>query len=200
MVDPWTAKNRDRKNAYMRAYNKKRRAAARAQPIECAECHSDFVRPRLGTKYCSPLCQQRYNRKRDMPRALRWQRKAYYKARQVIPWRHVYDGIKRRCKVKNKLFSLTREWVKARYTGHCELTGMPFIIGDRRHPYSFSIDQIAPDKGYTADNVRFVLWCINSFKTDGTDAQMYRAAEALLAHKNIIPPLQGIGGILSLPE
>jgi len=49
--------------------------------------------------------------------------------------------------------------------------------------YSPSIDRIDNSKAYTPDNCRFVLNCVNSFKHDGTDADIYRIAEALLLNR-----------------
>ncbi len=49
-------------------------------------------------------------------------------------------------------------------TGVCELSGLPFSdikFGSRR-PYVPSIDRIKPELGYVRENVRVVLWALNT--------------------------------------
>jgi len=88
-----------------------------------------------------------------------------------------------RARRKGVPFSLTAEWAISRYTGACELTGIPFVIGQRGSgpkPYSPSIDRIVPSLGYTPGNCRFILWAVNALKHIGTDADMLFIARALV--------------------
>lgn len=52
--------------------------------------------------------------------------------------------------------------------GVCELTGLPFELKAARvrRWNSPSIDRIDATKGYTHDNVRFVLWAMNASLSD----------------------------------
>lgn len=52
--------------------------------------------------------------------------------------------------------------------------------------FSPSIDRIVPALGYTPENCRFILWAVNAFKHDGTDDDMYRVAEALIAARKSV--------------
>lgn len=50
----------------------------------------------------------------------------------------------------------------------CEMTGLPFNLRaiKRRRWNSPSIDRIDATKGYTIDNVRFVVWALNASLAD----------------------------------
>ncbi len=98
------------------------------------------------------------------------------------PWRKMVTAAKGRAKKKSLPFDLTFEWGKDRWTGFCELTGLPFA-SRREAPvgaFSPSIDRIDPALGYIQSNCRFVLHGINALKSDGTDEAMYFLAESLL--------------------
>lgn len=49
--------------------------------------------------------------------------------------------------------------------GFCALTGIKMeihpLVGMRTNPYSVSLDRIDSNRGYTHNNVRLVVWCIN---------------------------------------
>jgi hypothetical protein len=58
--------------------------------------------------------------------------------------------------------TLTTTWVEDRKrAGVCELSGLPFTQGSGRDPFLASIDRIDNAKGYTPDNCRMVLFCLN---------------------------------------
>lgn len=105
------------------------------------------------------------------------------KAIDTRPWKYIlksrmYDARKRGIE-----FSLTDEWAAARWTGHCELTGIPFDkpgngLGPK--PFSPSVDRIDQSKGYLPTNARFVLWAVNAMRGVGSDEAMYEIAAALL--------------------
>ena len=69
--------------------------------------------------------------------------------------------------IKYKLpFDLDREWIiKKLELGFCEISGVKFDLSSngKNHfnPYGASIDRINPKQGYTNDNCRVVLTCIN---------------------------------------
>lgn len=55
-----------------------------------------------------------------------------------------------------------RPAIRARFDkGHCEMTGIPFVIQNGRSAYGPSIDRIDPKKGYVYTNIRIVLDIMN---------------------------------------
>lgn len=102
------------------------------------------------------------------------------------PWLILVQTAKGRAADKKVPFDLTIKWGEARWTGFCELTGLPFEdgIGKGKHgPYSASVDRIVPELGYVQNNCRIVLLAVNQMKSVGTDEQMYAIAEALLSKR-----------------
>lgn len=107
-------------------------------------------------------------------------------AKAVRPWVKMLDAAQGRAKAKGVPFDLTAEWAQGRWTGFCELTGIAFdmTLPGRSGPRTFaaSIDRIDPKAGYTQANCRFVIFAVNAMKVQGTDADMYRIAVALLTN------------------
>lgn len=107
------------------------------------------------------------------------------------PWATLLIGTKTRAKQKGLAFELDDEWAAARWTGFCELTGLPFRspeerTGSANRNRSPSIDRRDAAVGYTKANCRFVLWAVNSLKRDGTDEEMYCVAAALVKHATML--------------
>jgi hypothetical protein len=63
----------------------------------------------------------------------------------------------------------------------CALTGLEFYsdAGGSYGPTRPSIDRIVPKGDYSDENTRVVLFGINGLRGEGSDADMYRIAEAL---------------------
>lgn len=107
--------------------------------------------------------------------------KEYANERQRYPWKRALINAAHRSGKKKFAFDLTREWCIERWTGKCELSGIPFVFGSQtRFSFSPSIDRVDSAKGYTQDNCRFILYAINSFKGVGTDEQMLEIAKSLI--------------------
>lgn len=112
-----------------------------------------------------------------------WQREARYRSRQASPWKRLLDIAAERAAKKGVPFELTTAWATERWTGRCEVTGLPFVIGARGSgpkPRSPSIDRIKPELGYTPENCQFVLACVNSFKHSGNESEMFEVAQAIV--------------------
>lgn len=93
----------------------------------------------------------------------------------------LYRCASTRAKKKGLEFTLSYEWVSDHLTLGCALTGVSFVKGvGATHMFSPSIDRIDPKMGYTADNCRMILFCLNSFKGTGTDENMAVIARAFL--------------------
>lgn len=147
---------------------------------------------------------KRYIQKRDKFLLVKKRRQAYRKQnkelirkrlkawrdkyRSAYPWRSCLDNAKRSVQskkhMKNMPFDLTDEWARSVWTGKCQVTGIDFQIGKKENHnkmYWPSIDRIVPEKGYVQTNCRFILLCVNSFKMDGTDEDMFEIAKAIVA-------------------
>jgi hypothetical protein len=97
---------------------------------------------------------------------------------------HIFHVCKNRAAKKGLPFEITREWIHERLIkGICEATGIPFILDEETGVWSPSIDRIDPAKGYTPDNCRLVIMAFNGAKHTGTDADVLRLAEAVLANR-----------------
>jgi len=111
-------------------------------------------------------------------------KKLYLKYRTSNPLRYraskIIQTARSNAKRKKVPFRLTPQYVFEKMkSGHCEVTGMKFVISkDARNPYSPSIDKIKPSLGYTEGNVRIILWALNAFKSNFSDAEIYPIAKA----------------------
>lgn len=84
----------------------------------------------------------------------------------------LWTGAKDRAKVKNLIFTLPIERIIiALALGVCERTGIKFDFsppenGKSNNKFAPSLDRIEPNKGYTIDNVRIVVWFYNCGKSE----------------------------------
>lgn len=102
--------------------------------------------------------------------------------RETTPYLYLMWKAKHRAKMAGLDFDLTTQWAESRWTGRCEVTGAPFVLGTKKNgPYSASIDRIDSSKGYTQDNARFVLWAVNRLKGDTGDDVMREIARLIVS-------------------
>jgi hypothetical protein len=184
--------NREAINKYAKEKMRERRAAGDARLIELATAYRIKPESRIHAAAKSRTWHAE-NHERANPK--RRERKQVERKRQ--PWKGPLDSARIRASKKNLLFDLTEEWAIARWTGRCELSGIPFRIGQKGAGPRFfaaSLDRIRPKEGYTQTNSRFLLWAVNAFKYDGTDQDVFRVAQALMLKRS-----QDVAGILSLP-
>lgn len=154
--------------AYHQAYHKKHREHLLQKMHQRYQENPQYYRDRSTQWY------------RDNPeRATHLRRQARHRA----PWKYMLKTAEERARKKRVPFCLTVEWAKNRYTGFCELTGLPFLIGKNgcgpasRSP---SLDRIEAKLGYTPNNCRFILACVNNFKHDGTEEEMIEVLHKLI--------------------
>lgn len=186
----------------------------------CQGCGTEFRQKSGSQIHCSYECRGKKYYRKNRDKFVRYSQKSYHKhkekreahfqqTRHTSPWAVPISSEKSRARIKGREFSLTREWGRLRWTGVCEVTGIPFIIGRRGkgpHPLSPSIDRIDQSQGYLPDNCRFVVWAVNLIKHIGTDDEMIlivtRIAESgattLVSRKDLasypVGLLQNIGG------
>lgn len=181
----WFAKNHEKRRAWL---DKQKKPPVY---IGCKQCGKEIRK--LGSRiFCTKTCQYKHRKQtnpqwyvdayqRYKPRANAASMKRYHTARQKSPWQILVEVAKVRARQKNIPFDLTLDWAKERWTGRCELTDIPFVLGVKiRGPFSPSIDQIKPNCGYTKDNSRFIIWAINSMKGVGSDKDVFDIAQAIV--------------------
>lgn len=187
----------------------------------CDICSKEFLQTKSNQRYCSAACYKKSwvknNREKHNARvaARRVANPEWYRAREPgyskiykakllssRPWTYLLRSAQARAKENGWQFELTDTWAKARWTGHCEITGLTFQTSGKRgpHPFSPSVDRKDSSKVYTEDNSRFILWGCNAIKGVGDDIDMLTIAKAIAATEfTIAPPHQEIVGILALP-
>jgi hypothetical protein len=104
-----------------------------------------------------------------------------HSTRQNTPWRAFLRSARWSAQNKGLEFDLTEAWAAARWTGHCEMSGIAFDLSRPEGKRGIlalapSIDRIDSTKGYTRNNCRFVLFCVNALKNVGTDDDVFRIA------------------------
>lgn len=139
----------------------------------CESCGSIYMSNQSKRRFCSDRCSHR---------AYTTKNRAAYNARMrafnrnmaaQFPWKICLKGAAQRARDRGEIFSLTEAWALARWTGKCEWTGVPFVVGRKTRTWrSPSIDRIDSTKGYTPENSRFILWGLNMVKHEGTDDEV----------------------------
>jgi len=100
-------------------------------------------------------------------------------------------GAKQRARLKKRQFRLTaRQLADMLRDQHyrCAVTGLPFDLAPQRetlwrHPMAPSLDRRDVAAGYSVDNVRLVLACINVAMGEWGEELFYQVAEAALEHR-----------------
>lgn len=139
--------------------------------IECAAYHRNTTAGKERQK----LYRSKYyiNNKDHVNNKSRLRRRVIQKDR---PYVLLIQGAKKRAVANGIDFNLDVIWGEKTWTGICALSGIPFTeyseSGNKE--LSPSIDRIVPSKGYTKENCRFILNCLNRFKGVMSDAEMLR--------------------------
>ena len=102
--------------------------------------------------------------------------------RDNYPWRRLVQYAAVRAKQANLRFDLDEAWAEARWTGRCELSGLPFELAGKNSLRAFwpSIDRRDPQLGYTQSNCRFVLMALNVWKHDRSDEILLAIAQGIV--------------------
>ena len=185
----------------LKKYVRNRRIAP--YTVRCLRCGTPFQNSSR-KEYCSPACQRKTYWKNNKERATAahaiWAKnnknrvatlqKSYAAAdRKRYPWHSLIRSTRGRARVAGIPYDLDFEWGRVRWTRFCELTGFEFDTPEKRTGHKNRmffpcIDRIKPALGYVKNNCRIILWAVNMFKGDGSDADMYEIASALLENKS----------------
>ena len=101
--------------------------------------------------------------------------------------RHLWTSAKKRIPVG---FSITKEWIASEIKkGFCCVTGMPFDLAVNKNgkherswaPFAPSLNKIDPNKGYTQENTRVVIWQYNLMKGQMSDEQLVELCRVVVA-------------------
>jgi hypothetical protein len=107
--------------------------------------------------------------------------------RKQHPYAEPLSSAKVRARKLGLPYNLSLEWAREKWTGKCELTGLLFVQSNPGkpgpQPFSPSIDRIDCRRGYTTDNCRFLLVCVNAFKGQISDVEMKHICIAILTHE-----------------
>lgn len=117
------------------------------------------------------------------------QRDGYQRLAAKRPWAALIWSVRGRAKEMGLAMDLTEEWAKERWTGKCELTGIPFNLQRRRGGSRIfwpSIDRVDAGLGYTQSNCRIILFGVNALRSNGSDAEMMVIALALASKNQVI--------------
>lgn len=127
--------------------------------------------------------------KRDQSK-YRPQRKQYYHTvwKKQIKTAHgrahtLYNKAQQRAKKNNLPIDITPEWIEEKIqSGFCEKTGIPFELDNTRGPFSPSVDQREPGKGYTKENVQVVVLIYNMAKANFKHEDVVKLANFVKGH------------------
>lgn len=102
----------------------------------------------------------------------------------------LWQSAKKASQKNNLDFDLTKEWIEQKLVdGFCEVSKLPFDFTSKetgtwgsgsQNPYAPSLDKTDPNKGYTKDNVKVVVWIYNVGKQNNTHNDMMTLAKALV--------------------
>jgi hypothetical protein len=180
-----------------RSDRKRERAARDAEkrpkhkPGEMRVCvHCTVERPvvlfaRVSGKF-KDYCELCYSEAKEWRRSNNAQRWAIVSQRRRLSIRrrahYLVVKAKKRAEELSVEWGLDDDWALEKLKdGHCEVTGMPFILetGAARNQFCPSIDRIDSSLGYTKNNCRMVSWIFNRAKGEGTDGDVEVMARAL---------------------
>ena len=95
--------------------------------------------------------------------------------------KNLLRGAKQRAKKKTIPFDLTLSWIREKLSSKkCEVTSLPFCFDGGKHPFGPTIERVIPEKGYTRENCKLVIWAYNAAKGCGTHDHVLTMARALV--------------------
>jgi hypothetical protein len=161
-------------NKYIRKkQNKQNKKAGRTNPIKCGECDNIVYVTKKDIedsviKYCSNACR--------------------YKNMSInSAYTNYLKDIKTRAKRKGVEFNLTENFIKNllvnKQNNKCAYTGIEIYVNHKYRettPYdTASLDRIDSNKGYTEDNVQWVMLGINYMKLNFSEDDVHKTLKLI---------------------
>jgi hypothetical protein len=159
--------------------------------MECKYCKVEFI-PRTKKQFTCGCKECKRQRNADHNKLLRQHEGYKTKFKNVMAkWRteNKAKAYLSNIKGRDTNTDLDLEWIQSKIDkGVCEVTGIPFqfpIHGEHKRgfnhlPWNLSIDRIDPNKGYTKDNCRAVVWAYNRAKGIWTDDTILTLARGII--------------------
>lgn len=154
---------------------------------KCSWCGKIFQPKLEKRRFCSDRCGHRDYTERNRSNYNRRMRELNYKTRVATPWKLPIASAKLRARKEGLEFDLTYDWGRDGWTGKCSVSGLSFVILPKapRTLFSPTIDRVIPTLGYVRSNCRFVLWSVNAFKQNGTDADVLKIARGIVSTSDV---------------
>lgn len=102
----------------------------------------------------------------------------------------LFQSARQASKKRNLEFDLTVDWIEQKLIyGMCEISHLKFDFNSKdtgnwgagsQNPFGPSLDRTDPNKGYTKENVKVVVWIYNVGKQNNTHGDMLKLAKALM--------------------
>jgi hypothetical protein len=93
----------------------------------------------------------------------------------------LFTHYKRSAKKRKINFTLTIEWfeeqLKSGKADFCSVTNEKFVLNQRNHSLGRSLDRTSSTKGYTPDNVVWMCFDLNRYKSDLQTKRLFKLAE-----------------------
>jgi len=104
----------------------------------------------------------------------------------------LFSKYKKSAKQRGINFTLTLQWFEEQVTkpefNFCAISGINFVVSSNRNePFARSLDRISSTKGYTPDNVRWVCYKYNCWKSDLTLEDIARIFKYTAQSHNVDP-------------
>jgi hypothetical protein len=160
----------------------------RAVKGECIECRSrDPKRRERKKRYYREATSEEVEMRREKARSPERLAKVYAWGRTPSGCASMAVSKARfRAKKSGREFALddyVQEITRVIEEGRCQLTGLPFDLEGKDKRFRPSLDRIDSDKGYTPDNVRVVLTCVNKMLLDYGEAFFLNMADAIRSNR-----------------
>lgn len=150
----------------------------------CVFCEQEYTPTGSKQKTCSKECRKKLDALNT--RRARGSGEQLAKA-PVVVTSLVYRKlgvIHNRAAKRGLPFSLTETWWNSQWMaqqGRCAMTGFPMqLTGEKRSPWTASVDRIDPRLGYIPDNCRLVCFRANELRGNMTNEELRVWLESML--------------------